>query len=248
MPEIKRPLHLLDKARRLVATLAENRPMSPAQIADAIGIPRSTAYRLVEGLVAIDLVYPTTDDRFALSHRWLNLADAVTSARTEWAPVREALALLTERTGCTTFLTVPYQGQAMCTDWVRGRGIELLILTPGGTLPLHAGAAGRLLLAYADPAEIDRYLSAAPFDRSTPYTLSTAEEIRADLELIRRRGYALSEEDVNLGVGAIGVPVRDNQDTVVGCLSVGALIDEIRQRRGELVTELRRLGDLRIAA
>ena len=61
---------------------------------------------------------------------------------------------------------MPRDDHAVCVDWAQGRGINVLILKPGRWLPLHAGAAGRVTLAYGHPNPAG-YLHKAPF---TPFT------------------------------------------------------------------------------
>ncbi|SDB80556.1 DNA-binding transcriptional regulator, IclR family [Raineyella antarctica] len=229
---------LLRHARDLIDALKDTEAMSPAQLADAIDVPRSTVYRLVEGLTAIDLVLTAADGRVTLSQRWLALGDAVQAARTEWAGVRSAMRVVTERTGCTTYLSIPAGDRAMCIDWVKGRAVELLILKPGRSLPLYVGAAGRGTLAGLAAEDREAYLAAAPFPALTPSTLTTAEQLRADVQSTHRRGYVLSQEDVTPGAGALGVPVPDDQGRCSGVLSVGTLIGDLARREEELYKEL----------
>lgn len=234
---------LLRNARDLIDALKETEAMSPAQLADAIDVPRSTVYRLVEGLAAIDLVLTAPDGRVMLSQRWLALADAAQEAQTEWRTVRSAMREVTERTGCTTYLSVPVGDRGMCIDWVQGRAVEVLILKPGRSLPLYAGAAGRGILAGLPAEDREAYLAGAPFPVLTPHTLVTAEQLRADIELTHRRGYTLSHEDVTPGIGAIGVPVRDEQGRRRGILSLGAFVDELDRREEEFYEELSRAAN-----
>ena len=105
----------------------------------------------------------------------------------------------------TSFLSVVSGTELVCVECAQGHAIDSLILRPGRVLPLHAGAAGRVALAYFEDADAERYLAGAPFPAYNENTLVSVEQLREDIRLTRERGYALSDEDVTLGVGAVGV-------------------------------------------
>lgn len=231
---------LLRNARDLVDALTQAEALSPSELSDALGIPRSTVYRLIEGMAAIDLVQTLPDGRAGLSQRWLRLADAAQAAMQEWRLVRTVMREVTERTGCTTYLSVPSGDRSVCIDWVQGRAVEVLLLKPGRSLPLYAGAAGRGVLAALPDDECESYLAGAPFPAITPHTLVTADQLRADVERTRDQGFTVSHEDVTMGIGAIGVPVLDETGKRNGMLSLGSFVDELDRREEELRDELLR--------
>lgn len=235
---------LLRNARELIDALSQAKALSPSELSDIMGIPRSTVYRLIEGMTAIDLVQTLPDGRAVLSQRWLPLADAAQAAQVEWQRVRSVMREVTDRTGCTTYLSVANGDRSVCIDWVQGRAVEVLMLKPGRTLPLHAGAAGRGLLSRLPDDERQAYLADAPFAALTDHTLTTADELRADVTRSLDQGFTVSREDVTIGIGAIGVPVHDEPRKRIGLLSLGAFIEELDRREEELRDELIRAAGL----
>jgi len=228
----------LANAQAVIELLAESGALSPADIAQDTGIARSSVYRLTEGLAAVGLAEVLPDSRVQLTRRWLHLADAVEPAMKEWALARRVLDGLSEQTGQTAFLTVRRGVEAICIAWAQGRGIDLLILKPGRSLPLYAGAAGRMILAHS-PELAAVLLPDAPFEPFTDRTLTDAAELHADIARTLEEGCTFSDEDVTLGIGALGVPVlRDGG--FLGCISVAGLSGDIRSGRAELLNHLRR--------
>ncbi|WP_105567284.1 IclR family transcriptional regulator [Microbacterium halophytorum] len=242
-----RPIRVLANAKSLLDALAERGALTPAEISDVIRVPRPTVYRLAGGLEAIDLIVSLPDGRMDLSRRWLRLADASRAGMREWSGAGAALARLAEETGQTAFLSVPRGERAVCVDWAQGQGIDVLILRPGRALPLHAGAAGRALLAASDDETLERVLGQEPFERFTDATLTTAAELREDVARTRAWGFSVSDQDVTQGIGALGVPIEDAAGRTIGCLSIGGLAEEITKGADEHVVALRReaalLGD-----
>lgn len=233
-----RPVKVITNALEVIQVLAEGGPLSPADISERTGIPRSSVYRLADSLNSILLTETLPDTRIRLSSRWLHLADSARAAMTEWSKARPVLDELQQSTGQTAFLSVLNKDTAVCVDWAPGRGIGILILKPGRILPLHAGAAGRVLLAHSKNPE--DHLRNAPFPAFTPHTLTEAEQLRADIESTRREGFTVSRQDVTIGIGAIGVPVFTKDGALAGCVSLGGLIREILAREKEFVSALRK--------
>jgi len=232
-------MRVLANAKDLIEVLAERGPLGPAEIAETIGVPRPSVYRLVAGLDAISLTETLPDGRIGISRRWLALADASRRGMREWADADEVLSEISDRTGQTAFLSVPRGDHAVCIAWAQGRGIDVLVLRPGRALPFHAGAAGRALFAHAPADELEAFLAQAPFPALTPSTLTDADALRADAIATRERGYSISDEDVTVGIGALGVPLFDAEGTAVACLSIGGLAGEISTRAPEFVDILR---------
>lgn len=234
------PAKALAKASDLISALAHVQEIGPAQLAQRTGIPRSTVYRLLEGLADVGLVTELPDGSSRLSLNWLTLAERAYDGMTEWQGAHDVLEQLTDETGETAFLSVLSGNDNVCIDWARGRGIDALVLRPGRTLPLHAGAAGRAALAALPDEEIDKYLEKAPFEPYNDRTLVTASALRADVVETRKNGYVLSDEDVTIGIGAVGIPLlAADSGRVIGSLSLGGFADDIRKSQLALTEALR---------
>lgn len=233
----REPIRIIGNTVQLIDVLAQAGALSPAVAAERIGIPRSSAYRLIDGLAAVDLVEPVGDGTVRLSTRWLRLSDASRAALVEWKAAPAVLQRLVDATRQTAYLSVLTGSSATCIEWSRGRGVDALALRPARSLPLYAGAAGRMLLASAVDAET--YLAGAPFEPLTPVSLVDAGELRRDIARTREQGYVWSSGDVTSGIDAVGVAVRGRSGVVVGCLSLGGLTEAFPGSIEEFVGELR---------
>lgn len=231
-----KPIRVLSNADAVIDLLSLNGPLTPAEIAEETGIPRPTVYRLLEGLESVGMTVRHTDQAAGLSLGWLRLSDAARGALTEWSGARGVLDRLVEHTDQTAYLCVRREDEAVCVEWAQGRGVGILMLKPGRSLPLYAGAAGRTLLAFGPDASA--YLERADLQRLTATTLTTPEELRADVETSRRDGFVSSIDDVTEGISALGVPVRDARGRLAGSLSLGGLTRDVLTRRDEFVDAL----------
>lgn len=235
------PVGILARTAAVTELLAQAGPLTPADISDRSGLPRPSVYRLVEALGTIGLTETRPGGQVGLSLRWLRLADASSAALTEWAGTDAILDDLAARTGQTAFLSLPRPDAALCIRWAQGSGIGLLILRPGRSLPLHAGAAGRLCLAYR--SDLEDVLARAPFPRFTPRTLTAADELRADARSTRDRGYSVSDQDVTEGIGALGAAVFDPKGNLAAAVSIGGLAFDFDHNRQRFVGVLGETAD-----
>lgn len=243
------PTRALAKAGRVVDVLARENDIGPVEITERCDIPRSSAYRILDGLANVGLVEASDDMTYSLSLDWLTLADAARRSLTEWSGARDLLEELTRKVGVTSFLSVVSGEESVCVECAQGRGVDALILRPGGALPFFAGAAGRVSLAYSAPEVVESYLAQAPFRGYNLNTLVSEEALRRDMGETRARGYAFSDEDVTIGVCSVGVPLfRGGSPYAVGSLSVGGFIDTVKPNRGMLADVLHDYADRLMAA
>jgi IclR family pca regulon transcriptional regulator len=92
----------------------------------------------------------------------------------------------------------------------------------GARLPAHCSATGRVLLAALPDAEVEAFLARGGRERRTVHTLVTADDLWRVVEAVRSDGFATSDEELELGMRAVAVPVRDGRGSTVAAMSVSA--------------------------
>lgn len=222
-----KPIKLLDNANQIIALLSEIGTASYSLIASEINTPRSSVYRLIDGLAAIGLVRVDRDTGLVrLSERWLHLADATTGSFPEWQHLIDRLPDLAERTGHTTFLSIPTATGGACIAWAPASNLVVLSLRPGRHFAFNIGAAGRLLFALSPKGALEERLAACEFETPTERTIATPEALLADAERTRERGWVFSDQDVNRGISAVGVAATAATGAT-GCLSLAGLSQDV---------------------
>lgn len=231
-------VHVLAKAMAVLELLAEAEELSLSEISSRLDLNKSTCHRILSTLSGGDFVERSSPGVYRLGVG----AFRVGSAMARRMEVRErslpAMQELYKTTGETVFLCIARGCEAVCVERLDGRYASTHTLRLGGTLPLHVGAGPRVLLAARPDEEIEAYLD-GPLERSTSATPIAPAAVWDDLRLIRREECAISRDDVELGVKAVGAPVRDHTGAVAAALSLSALsvhlLDDDEPRVVELV-------------
>jgi DNA-binding IclR family transcriptional regulator len=236
-------LGVIGKATSVLDRLASDGDASAAQLSESLGEPRTTVYRLIRALESAGFVEPADQPgRYRLGLELFRLGGAVVARFDERQAALPHMEALHATTGETVFLCIRRGLEAVCIERLEGWRAVSLALTLGGALPLHAGAAPRVLLAEDGPAGWREYHEqAARLPALVPPLPATADDLAGELETVRRRGFAISDEDVTVGIAAIGAPIRNHRGAVTAALSISgvrpAILGANRARMTGLVVD-----------
>jgi DNA-binding IclR family transcriptional regulator len=241
--ERENSVQVIVKAGAVLDVLASKGETSAAELAERLGEPRSSVYRLLSSLQQLDLVDGGSQrGTYRLGLKLLRLGGAVQERLDVRVAAIPAMERIHDRTGETVFLCVRRGGDAVCVERLDGRRVTSLALRLGGSLPLHAGAAPRALLAFESRAQWNEYLASGPRTYPDGDAPLSADELIPLLESIRLEGLSISDEDVTPGIAAIGAPVFDHRGQVCAALSISGVRAAIVGEQGGQVRELIREG------
>ena len=232
------PVQVVAKVGALLDTLAESGEVTASDLADQIGEPRSTVYRLLSTLQQLEMVEPgTRRGTYRLGLALLRLGAAVAAGFDERQAAMPVLERLHDETGETVFLCVRRGKEAVCIERLDGRRVQSLALRLGGSLPLHAGAAPRVLLAFEPKERWVEYVAGGELEVFTPKTPVAKAVLFKRLDEVRRLGYAVSDEDVTIGIAALGVPIFDHRGAICASLSISGVRSAILGAAADRMTE-----------
>ena len=178
------------------------------EIAERLRLPKSTASRFASTLREVGLLTQDRETRrYQLGTRLLALQPALLrAARDLPALARPLLRSLTEESGETAHLTERRGPVAIITELVESRHVLRMAPRRGETVPLHAGALARTILAFLPPAEIERILRHRRLERLAPGTPVALSTLRRALAEVRHLGYAVTLEEINAGACGVAAP------------------------------------------
>jgi DNA-binding IclR family transcriptional regulator len=196
------------KAAALLRAAADSAGGSTVSaLARAADLPRATALRMIESLVAERLLARLPDDRVVIGPGLHNLTRTtdlteivVDCAR---APMTELAA--TVRESVTLTVTMP-DGSLSLVRQVDGPHMLGMTNWVGRPFTLHATSSGKLALAFAEPARVEAFLR-TPLQQAGPRTITDPDEFRAELARVREAGWSQIEDEIEAGVAAISAGV-----------------------------------------
>ena len=217
-------VRVLGKAARLLKLLADNPDATAPTLALLLGEPRPSVYRLIHDLVVLGFVEEgPRPGTYRLGLELFRLGSLVAlrlDVREAAAPVMNDVHQALEE---TVYLIIRWGHNGVCIDRIEGLHIRSMALQLGGSLPLHLGAGPHALLAYQPRQYWEEYFAEVKLEAMTPRTPTTKAGIVALLEEARHLGYAISDEDVTVGITSVGAPIFDHTGQVHAALSVGGL-------------------------
>ena len=193
-----------------------------------LGVHKATASRLAATLADHGFVErdPHTD-RYRLGFGLIRLAGAAMAGLDLVRTARPIVEELAERTHETVNLGVLSMGDVIYIDQATGARSIVSASWVGRRTPLHATAAGKALLAFAEPEDQVRLL-AGQLARCTRRTIVSGQVLRDQLRTVRSRGYAQAFEELEEGLNAIAAPIRQADRKVVAALSVSGPAFRVR--------------------
>ncbi len=211
----------VQRAIALLKAFSDEQPrLGLAELARTVGLNKTTAYRLLtalesEGLIArhaTSETYQLGPEIIALGGRALRANDLRSVCRTE-------LEALARATGEAATLEALAGDDILVLDEVLGARLIGANQSIGSRWPAHTTSTGKMLLACLSTAEQEAFLQ-RPLPQATPQTIVDPDILRRELARFREQGYATAVEELELGFGAVGAPVRNHDGRAIAALSL----------------------------
>ena len=203
--------------------------MSLQELCARSGYPKSTVHALLSTLREYSVIEQNPDGRYSLGIRLYECGCAVSAmwdVRSVAGPYLEQLA---RRTGAGAYLALRSGDHAISIDHCTagsGTGLQVMVET-GIPLPLHATAQGKLLLSALPESEAARCIRQCGLAPYTRHTVETVEALTAQLEEIRRQGYAVEDGEYKVGLRSVAAPVYDAKGELAYALGVVGLFRRV---------------------
>jgi IclR family transcriptional regulator, pca regulon regulatory protein len=229
IPSLREPRYSqsLERGLAILGCFTPSRPvLGIADIADELGMSRSTTHRYVITLVALGYLEQGASRKYRLGLRVTDLGMSALNSTGLREHARPYLEELRQRTSYTTSLGVLDGTEVLYVDrarsFRRGQSQIDLGLQPGSRVPAYCTAMGKLLLAYLPESQQRDVLGEIKPSKRGPHTITSKKGLRAELEKVRDAGFAVDDEELAAGLYAIAAPVRNEGRDVVAAVNLAA--------------------------
>ncbi|KRV46998.1 IclR family transcriptional regulator [Wenjunlia vitaminophila] len=211
----------VDRALRILPLLAEG-PANLEQVANRLGVHKSTALRLLRTLHEHGLVYRQDDQRYRLGARLFALAQQAMESLDVREVAHPHLVGLNEACGHTVHLAVHEEGEVVYIDKVDSRYPVRMYSRIGKPVAITVAAVAKLLLADLPDDERRRLAATLDFPRYTARSITDPEAFLAELATVREQGWATDLGGHEESINCVAAPIRGTDGRVIAAMSVSA--------------------------
>ncbi len=236
-PGIKSDRRLLS----ILEALAEHEPIGVTALSKELDVPKSTVYAHLRTLE--DEEYVSKDGSlYHLGLRFLTLGRSVRDRWPQAELIRTKVDDLAEKTGERAQFIVEEHARGVYVYRSIGENAVETDSGVGKRVPLNSVSAGKAILAFMDERRLEAVLETAGLPERTDETITSRDALEAELEAIRDRGFAQNDGESTEGIRAVGVPILDAGERVIGAISVTGPSHRFTEERFERTIPNRVLG------
>lgn len=234
-PSAGERLEQLERAMAVLEVFDQERPaLTLSEVAQFTGIARASARRILLTLKALGYVR-ASGRAFSLTPKVLNLGWNYFASLGVDEIAKEVMADLVRDIDESCSMATLDLPDIVYLARVHTRRVMTISGGIGSRLPAHATASGHVLLAALDNAELDSYLAGDPLNSYTPRTVVDPGRFREEAARVRERGWAMVDQELEIGLVAIAVPVTGRDGRTTAALSVSSnsartTVDDLRDR------------------
>lgn len=218
------PSFMTSLARGLAVVQAfsdSRKPQTIANISQKTGIPRAAVRRCLHTLRELGYVDAELNN-FSLRPKVLTLGYSYLSSTPLTVSAQPYLNDISRTLNESSSLAVLDDGEVLYVARAANSRVMSVALNTGSRLPAYCTSLGRVMLAYLPSDELERYLAKTKLRALTENTVVNQKRLREILAGVRQDGYAINDEELELGLRSIAVPVRGASGQVLAALNVGA--------------------------
>lgn len=211
-------LQTLAKGLKVIEAFDGNDHLTISSAAKLAAISRPTARRVLITLVNLGYAQ-MLDNRFYLTPKVLSLGYSYMTARDSWEITTTLLRELSKQTNESSSIAKLVGEEIVYIGRVPANKIMNISLNIGTHLPAYATSMGKLLLAQKSEKELQAFFATAKLEALTPNTTYKEEDLRNEFKEIRKNGWAISEDQLEIGLMSIAAPIYNMRGEVIAAIN-----------------------------
>lgn len=225
------------RALRVLELLAgSKRGFNISEASRKLGLPKSSTHRILMTLDRDGCVHRDTHTgRYRFGTKLVTLSRSALESLEVREEARPFLVSLMQKTGMTVHMAILESGQAIIIEKIEAPGIVKIGTWIGRAMDVNSTAAGKALVAFLPQDEFDRQIKARAFVRHNQKTIVSLGKLKDELAQVRQSGFAVDDEEDEIGVRCVGAPIFDDAGRVAAAISV---VGTTAQVPGERIREL----------
>ena len=217
-------IHVIDRAAHILDCFGfDHQELSVSEIGAKTALHRSTAHRILMALEYNDLIRQNPETgKYRLGIKLLKLGHQAVSHLNLREICRPFLTRIMSETKETVHLAVLDDDQVLYLDKVEGPHALRMPSRVGRHIPTHCTSLGKAMLSCLDEQAVRAILRKQALTAYTTHTVKSIEQLLADVRAVHKRGYAVDNEEIEIGLRCVGAPILDHTGGMVGAISAAA--------------------------
>lgn len=224
---------LLKGLRALEEVCQRKNGLKQSELAAVLRVDRSTALRILNTMIEAGYLHKDADGRYHPTMRIPWLSHQILEGMEIRGYARKHLEKVTFDTGFSSHLAILSEGQVVYVDGEEARGMLKVNAGIGNVAPVHCSATGKALAAYLDESALKTVLCSLSGDsfpqRYTANTIKDFLELLKEFSQIRRRGYAVDNEEYEVGIKCVAVPIFNYTGAAIATIGLSGTVSKIEE-------------------
>lgn len=241
MAKAKNPVQAVQRTLDILDVLRETGGARVTDIAKAVGVSKGTIHCHLATLEENGYVI-SEGNEYKLGLRFIDVAHHAKRRITTYDITTTEVDILANNSGEMALFTVEEGGEGICLYTAHGENAVRTEVYVGYRNDLYHTAVGKAILAFMPPKKRDRIIAETEFDALTPNTITDERQLKEELEAVRKNGIAYNHGETIQGLVGVGAPIRDQDGTLYGAISVIGPVRRMDDERlnGEIAEMIRR--------
>ena len=215
--------------------------ISVGELSEKVGFPKGTTHRLLSSLSYFNYVRQNSVSKnYHLGFRLVELGNRLLSQIDFRTEARPFLVELANNTRETVHMVILDQNEGLYIDKVEAEhlptGLRMVSML-GSRIPAHCSSVGKVLLAWQPEEKLLELVETKGLPRRTENTITDIERLKEHLKQVRKAGYALDNEENEIGIRCVGAPIYNQRSEVIAAISIS--VPAIRAEERQLETALK---------
>jgi IclR family KDG regulon transcriptional repressor len=222
-------IQAVERALRILDLFDEYDPeLKITEVSARMGLHKSTVHSLLKTLQAYHYIEQNPENgKYRLGMKLVERGNFVIHSLDIRTVAKKHLFELSQQTGQTTHLVVLDGKEGVYIDKVEGPHAVIRYSRIGRRIPIHCSAVGKALTAYQSEPAIRSLLSGYTYIQQTPKTITSEQELLAELNRVKQCGYSIDNEENEPGVRCVAAPIFNHVGNAVAAVSMSTLISRI---------------------
>lgn len=224
LQEKKYNVPALEKAIAIIETLSQhNDAVGVSELCKEVGIPKTSVFFILNTLEQYEYITKTEEGKYILGKQFINIGLSVLNKIDIRVVARPFMNKLQTETGFTVHLAILDNFEALYVEKVENNAFVKFSTYVGQRQLLHVTAVGKVMAAYMPEEQLTECIRIKGLPEKTQKTITNVQDFRNELEAIRKQGYAVEDEEGEIGIRCIGAPIFDHQHQLKAAISITAL-------------------------